>query len=161
MNYTLLIPVTENQVLLGLKSKGFLEGKYNGFGGKFEPGETIYQAAVRELKEECDIEVIDMELMGIIYFDSPRQETTGVMYTFKVINWKGEPNEVENMKPEWFDVDDIPYWQMCPDDMYWFPYFLAGKQFEAKFTFDKDMKVLSHDVYEKDLSSVDIYSVPK
>ena len=34
-------------ILLGLKKKGFGEGKWNGFGGKVEHGETICQAAIR------------------------------------------------------------------------------------------------------------------
>lgn len=34
-------------ILLGLKKRGFGEGKWNGFGGKVEPGETIHQAAAR------------------------------------------------------------------------------------------------------------------
>lgn len=34
-------------ILLGLKKRGFGVGKWNGFGGKVEPGETIPQAAAR------------------------------------------------------------------------------------------------------------------
>lgn len=36
-----------SRILLGLKKKGFGEGRWNGFGGKVEPGETIHEAAVR------------------------------------------------------------------------------------------------------------------
>lgn len=39
------------KVLLGLKKKGFGQGYYNGFGGKVEPGETIVQAAEREVRK--------------------------------------------------------------------------------------------------------------
>lgn len=35
------------EVLLGLKKRGFGEGKWNGFGGKVEQGETIVQGATR------------------------------------------------------------------------------------------------------------------
>ena len=41
------------KVLLGMKKRGFGEGKWNGFGGKVEAGETIIEAAAREVKEEC------------------------------------------------------------------------------------------------------------
>ena len=40
-----------------MKKRGFGEGKWNGFGGKVEEGETILQAALRELKEECGASV--------------------------------------------------------------------------------------------------------
>lgn len=51
---TLVLPNRGRQYLLGLKKRGFGEGKYNGFGGKVEQGETIRQAAIRELQEEVD-----------------------------------------------------------------------------------------------------------
>ena len=35
------------QVLLGYKKRGFAHGRWNGFGGKVEPNETIREAAVR------------------------------------------------------------------------------------------------------------------
>ena len=35
------------KVLLGYKKRGFGEGRWNGFGGKVEPGETIEEGAKR------------------------------------------------------------------------------------------------------------------
>lgn len=37
----------KNNILLGFKKRGLLEHKWNGFGGKIEPGETILDAAIR------------------------------------------------------------------------------------------------------------------
>jgi 8-oxo-dGTP pyrophosphatase MutT (NUDIX family) len=37
----------DQKILLGLKKRGFGEGKWNGFGGKVHVNETIRQAAVR------------------------------------------------------------------------------------------------------------------
>ena len=39
-------------MLLGMKKRGFGTGKWNGFGGKVEVGETVADAAQRELEEE-------------------------------------------------------------------------------------------------------------
>ena len=36
-----------DQLLLGMKKRGFGAGKWNGFGGKVDPGETILQGAAR------------------------------------------------------------------------------------------------------------------
>lgn len=38
------------QLLLGYKKRGFGKDMYNGFGGKVEPGESVSEAAHRELK---------------------------------------------------------------------------------------------------------------
>lgn len=35
------------EILLGFKKRGFGKDKWNGFGGKVEPGESIFQGAVR------------------------------------------------------------------------------------------------------------------
>jgi 8-oxo-dGTP pyrophosphatase MutT (NUDIX family) len=45
----LAIVEKNGRLLLGLKKTGFGSGYYNGFGGKVEPGETIAQAAHREV----------------------------------------------------------------------------------------------------------------
>jgi len=33
---TIIFPIYDDQVLLGMKKRGFGEGKWNGFGGKLE-----------------------------------------------------------------------------------------------------------------------------
>lgn len=47
--YTCVFVIDEKKrsILLGFKKRGLLEGKWNGFGGKVEPGETILEAASR------------------------------------------------------------------------------------------------------------------
>lgn len=44
---TLVLVREPSRVLLGLKKKGFGAGKWNGFGGKVEQGETILEGAKR------------------------------------------------------------------------------------------------------------------
>lgn len=46
---TLCIIHQENKVLIGMKKRGFGEGRWNGFGGKVQENETIEEAAKREL----------------------------------------------------------------------------------------------------------------
>ena len=45
--FTLAMVRRTNYLLLGLKKKGFGEGKWNGFGGKVEKDETVSEGAVR------------------------------------------------------------------------------------------------------------------
>ena len=44
---TLVLVVQPGRVLLGMKKRGFGVGKWNGFGGKVQPGESIEEAARR------------------------------------------------------------------------------------------------------------------
>ena len=52
---TLLMVVQGQRVLLGEKKRGFGEGFWNGFGGKVDAGESVDEAALRELREEAGI----------------------------------------------------------------------------------------------------------
>ena len=45
---TLVYIRDEENILLGLKKRGFGTGKWNGFGGKVQPGESIVQGSIYE-----------------------------------------------------------------------------------------------------------------
>ena len=45
--YTLTFIRNGNNILLGMKKRGFGAGRWNGFGGKVDADETILQAAKR------------------------------------------------------------------------------------------------------------------
>jgi mutator protein MutT len=134
---TLCMVCDGSRVLLGMKKRGFGAGQWNGFGGKIEPGESIEQAAVRELEEEAGISPVEMHKIGILEFTFENNLDTLEVHVFKVSAFTGEPSETEEMRPQWFEISDIPYDHMWSDDKYWLPYLLAGKTFRGKFLFDK------------------------
>ena len=125
------------RILLGMKKRGFGAGRWNGFGGKLMEGESIEEAARREVREEAGLEVKDLERRGIIQFEFLNDPTCLEVHIFKVGSFSGQPIETDEMKPEWFTVDQIPFSQMWSDDPYWFPLFLQGKKFRGRFKFDK------------------------
>src|SRR3989338_1537168 len=132
---TLCIVHEHPRVLLGLKKRGFGEGRWNGFGGKVLKGETIEDATRREMREEAGIELTEIEKMGIIDFEFEGNTEILEVHVFRAENFLGSPKESEEMKPEWFHVDEIPFESMWPDDKYWFPLFLNQKKFKGKFLF--------------------------
>ena len=71
---------------------------------------------------------------------------------FKVRIFAGIPTESEEMKPQWFDLKEIPYKEMWQDDTYWMPLFLNDKKFKGKFIFDD-----SDNILEKELNEVKIW----
>jgi 8-oxo-dGTP pyrophosphatase MutT (NUDIX family) len=146
---TLTLIQKDNQLLLGLKKRGFGMGKWNGFGGKPELGETIIEAAAREVYEECNLVPKDLVEVGLINFSWQNKQQDLEVHVFKCLEFSGEIEESEEMKPAWFSLDQIPYNKMWDDDNYWLPLFLANKKFEADFVFDDNDKVIKHEIREK------------
>jgi 8-oxo-dGTP diphosphatase/2-hydroxy-dATP diphosphatase len=128
----------DNQILLGMKKRGFGAGRWNGFGGKVHEGETIEQAAMRELKEEAGIKAKKITKRGVILFEFENNSESPEVHFFSVDDYEGSPVETEEMKPQWFSHGEIPYKSMWPDDPYWMPLLLAGKNFKGKFLFDSN-----------------------
>lgn len=151
---TLCFIVQGDKILLGMKKRGFGEGRWNGFGGKVAPGETIREAALREIREEVGVTPQDLEEYGVINFEFENDPKVLEVHIFKVTAFTGTPAESEEMRPQWFDLDKIPYEEMWSDDIYWIPLLLAGKKFKGRFCFDKpstaeySAKILSHELVE-------------
>jgi len=147
---TLLLLRKENQILLAMKKRGFGEGKFNGVGGKIEQNETPEEAMIRETKEEIGITPIDYIKVGtmefIEFYKGIKENVIFHLYT--ATKWTGEPKESEEMKPQWFDIDKIPYDKMFEDDKYWLPEVLEGKKINGFFEFDENWKLLSYEIKE-------------
>ncbi|CAO0797190.1 unnamed protein product [Mucor circinelloides] len=144
----LVIDKDEHKVLLGMKKRGFGAGKFNGFGGKVEKGETIEQGVRRELLEEAEIEAIDLKRVGMLMFTFEKDPVGLETHVFVTTSYKGTPKETEEMRPEWYAFDQIPFDQMWSDDKYWFPFVLNSQQFSGHFHFAEDQKtILKHDLH--------------
>lgn len=134
---TLCIVLKNKKILLGMKKRGFGAGRWNGFGGKVEEGETIEGAALRELFEESGIKAQDLKKAGIIEFEFQDDPKILEVHIFSASNFDGEPIESDEMRPQWFDFEKIPYDEMWSDDIYWLPLLIKGKKFKGKFLFDR------------------------
>ena len=143
---TLCIVCQDNKILLGIKKRGFGMGKYNGFGGKVSGNETIEEAAKRELLEESGLTANNLEKLGVLDFSWEDKEGILEVNIFKVIDFSGSPTETEEMKPQWFDVDKIPFEKMWSGDKHWLPLFLENKKFKGKFIFDESNQVIEYEL---------------
>ncbi|KAL4658993.1 7,8-dihydro-8-oxoguanine triphosphatase [Arapaima gigas] len=132
---TLVLVVQPGRVLLGMKKRGFGEGRWNGFGGKVQPGETIEEAAKRELLEESGLTTDTLDKIGNIKFEFVGEREIMDVHIFRTDTFTGCPAESDEMRPQWFDCDKIPFDHMWPDDILWFPLMLQKKKFVGYFKF--------------------------
>lgn len=143
---TLTFIFNQQKILLGFKKRGFGLGRYNGFGGKVETNETIEETAAREVFEETGLAVNNLEKIGVIDFLWPHENLSREVHIFRTEKFQGNLEESEEMKPQWFTIDKIPYKKMWVDDQYWLPLVLNKQKFIAKFTFDAKDNILAKDI---------------
>lgn len=132
---TLCFVQRNEHVLLIEKKRGLGKGKVNGPGGKFDPGETALQCAIRETQEELGVTPLNPQHRGMIRF----QFTDGYgieAHLFLATNCEGEAVETDEAVPLWTHLDLIPYRRMWADDILWLPHFLNGKTISGEFLFD-------------------------
>ncbi|XP_076865331.1 oxidized purine nucleoside triphosphate hydrolase [Brachyhypopomus gauderio] len=145
---TLVLVVQPGRVLLGMKKRGFGAGKWNGFGGKVQSGETIEQAARRELLEESGLTVDTLHKIGNITFEFVGETELLDVHIFRANTYTGQPIESEEMRPRWFDVDKIPFPEMWADDVLWFPLLLQNRKFLGYFKFQGHDVIVDHKLDE-------------
>ncbi|MGW2016922.1 nucleotide triphosphate diphosphatase NUDT15 [Streptomyces sp. NPDC001927] len=103
------------RVLLGLHPSGTWELP----GGKVDPGESIEQAAVRELAEETTLvaDVADVDVVGILLdsltsTDLTRLTAVAVVRAFSGTPVVAEPDKIERW--EWTPLDRLPETMFAP-----------------------------------------------
>lgn len=103
----------KDEVLLGLRRGSHGAGEWSFPGGHLEWGETVFEAAEREVKEETGLEVEKMELISVademryIKTDDKHYLNIGVKAEYT----GGEPRIMEPEKCKewrWFGLDDLP-----------------------------------------------------
>lgn len=138
---SLVYPVRDGKILLGRKRRGMGCGKWNGFGGKIESGETMRECAARELREECGLlaRPEDLAAAADFYFHQPSDPSwshAGLVYF--VYRWEGTPRCSDEMEPVWFPLDALPFDQMWEADRIWLPILLSGERLRGTIYFDED-----------------------
>ena len=133
-----------DQLLLIRKKRGLGAGKINAPGGRLEPGETAYEAAIRETQEEVGVTPHQVEKRGELYFQF--QDGYSLHCTVFIANGcSGTLIETDEADPFWCDLQTLPYDEMWADDRLWLPLMIAGINFRGYFVFDCE-KMLSHQI---------------
>jgi len=154
---TIVFLLRDDEILLAMKQRGIGKGYWNGPGGKIEHDESIEQAMIRECQEEISVTPTKFHKVAYHDFILRNDECSWHQWTHAYIatEWQGEPTPSDEMIPRWFNISDIPYDIMWPDDQMWLPLVLDGKKLRTVFRLSQDYEVETHHIVEvEELSDV-------
>ncbi len=120
-------------------------GKWNGLGGKFEPGETPEECAIREIWEESGLQVENPRLKGLLTFPGFANDEDWYAFVFVVDEFKGELTDSPEGILEWIDDDKLLELELWEGDRIFFPWIDKPGFFSAKFNY-KDGRYVDHQV---------------
>jgi 8-oxo-dGTP diphosphatase len=127
------------------KENDYHHGKWNGLGGKFEPGESPEECAVREIQEECGLLVKNIKLKGIITF--PMFDEVEDWYVFLFVADEFSGNLIDSVEGnlDWIPYENLTKINLWEGDKHFIPWLFQDNFFSAKFLYKKG-KYLSHEV---------------
>jgi 8-oxo-dGTP diphosphatase len=104
-------------------------GKYNGLGGKLDPGEDVVAGLRREIREEAGIECDELELAGTVSwpgFGKAGEDWFG--FVFRVLRFNGTVLDVNpEGKLEWVEIERISSLPLWDGDQFFLPLVLDRK----------------------------------
>ena len=115
-------------------------GKWNGLGGKFEPGESPEECVTREVREESGLEIVHPRLCGLLMFPAFKGNDWYV-FVFTATEFSGELKENEEGFLKWIPDTELETLSLWPSDHIFLPWIREGKFFSAKFVYEgEEMK---------------------
>jgi 8-oxo-dGTP diphosphatase len=122
------------------------QGKWNGLGGKLEPGETPEECARREICEESGLDVDQLVWKGLLTFPKFAHDEDWYAFVFVARAKEGDLIDSPEGNLRWIDdekLTDLPLWE---GDRIFLPWLDHPGFFSAKFIYE-DGKFIDYSVY--------------
>ena len=127
------------------KANDMHEGKWNGLGGKLNPGESPEECAVREIFEESGLRVRNPQLKGFLTFPAFSQDEDWYVFIYLIEDFEGELIDSPEGILRWVDNADLTTLNLWEGDPIFLPWLDRPGIFSGKFIY-KDGRLVSHEV---------------
>ncbi len=118
------------------KANDMHAGKWNGLGGKFEPGESPEECARREIQEESGFVPKELVLKGIITFPEFSNFEDWYTFIFLVPEFEGQMIDSNEGILEWIPNDDLLKLNLWEGDRVFLPWLDQPEFFSGKFIYE-------------------------
>lgn len=111
------------------------KGKWNGLGGKVEPGETPEECVIREVKEECGLTVKNPSLRGLLTFPAFNGFDDWYVFVFVATEFDGVITDSEEGNLRWIDDSELVNLNLWDGDKIFLKWLDQEGFFSAKFVY--------------------------
>ena len=132
-------------LLRNKKENDMHEGKWNGLGGKIDPGESPEECVIREVREESGLDIANPKLKGVITFPAFDEIDDWYVFVFNANEFKGELIDSAEGYLQWIREKDLTKLNLWEGDKIFFKWLNQKKFFSAKFIY-KNGRLLEHTV---------------
>lgn len=101
-----MVLIRRGRELLLARSPQFAKGMYSALAGFVEPGETLEQTLVREVREEVGVEVANLRYFGSQSWPFPHSLMIAFVADYVGGRITPQPDEIE--AADWFGIDNLP-----------------------------------------------------
>ena len=103
---SMIVLVTRGDDILLARSPRFLPGVYSTLAGFVEPGETVEQCVIREIREEVRLDVCNLRYVTSQSWPFPHSLMLGFHAEYAAGEIVPQPEEIEDAR--WFRIDALP-----------------------------------------------------
>jgi 8-oxo-dGTP diphosphatase len=134
------------------KENDIHQGKWNGLGGKLDPGETPEECVIREVYEESGLTIFRPYLKGLLTFPKFANDEDWYAYVFLASEFEGHLIDSKEGVLKWIDDEDLLKLDLWAGDYIFLPWLERPVFFSGKFVY-QDGQLIDHSVvfYESPL----------
>ena len=95
-----------NEVLVQNRKRKYLGWSFPG--GKVEPGESFYDCAVREVKEETGLDIMNLKYCGVVHWANLENNDRYLCFMYKTTEYSGELiTETDEGEQFWLGIGEL------------------------------------------------------
>jgi 8-oxo-dGTP diphosphatase len=133
------------------KENDIHQDKWNGLGGKFNPGESPEECVIREIKEESGFLIQNPILKGVLTFPEFSSGEDWYVFVFLATEFEGEMICSKEGNLEWIDNERLLNLNLWEGDQHFIKWLDKDVFFSGKFNYKNgtlvDHQIIIHSQY--------------
>ena len=117
------------------KENDMHQGKWNGLGGKLDPGETPEECVIREVREESGFVITNPILKGFLTFPQFSKDEDWYAFVYVAREFSGEMIDSAEGLLEWIDDAQLLELDLWAGDYIFLPWLEQPGFFSGKFVY--------------------------